>query len=233
VLPDAFAEALAAPPQIHPDGPGGVWRTDDSCYEFIAQHVTRQSVTLETGIGLSTAEFAILGCTHSAVFLDPREGEVFTGWASEHGIDLHRVRLIPDGSERVLPVLDVPPLDLVFIDGQHGYPMPQLDFMYACSHLKRGGVLVIDDTQLWAPRQLQAYLDADTRWAPLERTDKWAAYRRLSEGSLVENEGNQPFGVVAMPRSMTLRQLLRALPSATRKSLRFHLARFRSALPRK
>jgi predicted O-methyltransferase YrrM len=200
VLPAAFADAVASPPQVHPNAEGGVWRTEDSCYEFIARHVTRQSVTLETGLGLSTVAFALLGSDHTTVCPDAREADVLRQWADEHGVELATVRLIIGGSERVLPDLDTKPLDLVFIDGCHGYPLPQLDFLYACSHLKRGGVVVLDDMHLWAPRQLQTYLDADERWEQLERTRKWAAYRRQSEGSLVEGWRQQPFGFVEQPR---------------------------------
>ena len=37
------------------------------------------------------------------------------------------------------------------------------------------------------------YLDADARWQALARTEKWAAFERLSEGPLAEDWYDQPF----------------------------------------
>src|SRR6187399_553574 len=99
MLPAAFAEAFADPPRVHPDADGdiGVWRTDESCYEFIGAHADAGDHTLETGLGLSTVAFAMLGCAHTAVFLDPSEGEILRAWGASHGLDLSRVALRPGG----------------------------------------------------------------------------------------------------------------------------------------
>jgi hypothetical protein len=39
-------------------------------------------------------------------------------------------------------------LDLVFIDGSHGYPLPVIDWFYGAGLFRRGGVVVLDDVQL-------------------------------------------------------------------------------------
>jgi hypothetical protein len=44
------------------------------------------------------------------------------------------------------------------------------------------------------------YLDADPRWHALTRTDKWAAFERMSEGSLAEDWFDQPFFPPPMAR---------------------------------
>jgi len=217
VLPDRFTQAALDPPQVHPIAGGGVWRTEQSCYDFISTHVGPSSVTFETGLGLSTVAFAMLGCQHTSVFLDPVEGEILTEWAAAKDLDLSRVELVPGGSDQVLPKLRPAPLDLVFIDGCHGYPMPQMDFMYGCNHLKRGGILVVDDLTLWAPCQLADYLDADARWEPLARDAKWGAWRRRSEGSLVEEWDSQPFGFVQPSGPERIHQWIRALPVRIRR----------------
>jgi precorrin-6B methylase 2 len=211
MLPARFAEAVVDPPRVHPEAGEGVWRTEQACYDFIGTHAGPGSVTLETGLGLSTVAFAMLGCAHTAVFLDPAEGAILEAWAATHDLDVSRLELLPGGSDRVLPELRPGPLDLVFIDGCHGYPMPQLDFVYACRDLKRGGVLVVDDLELSAPYELAAYLDADGRWDALVRTGKWGAWCRRSEGSLVEEFTAQPLRWVH--RSDRVEQWIRALPA--------------------
>jgi methyltransferase family protein len=211
VLPEAFKRACADPPQIHPGAPHGVWSTERSCYRFISEHTDESSRTLETGIGLSTVLFAILGSEHTALFLYPGEGDELRTWARTHDVDLEQVELLVDRSDLVLPSLPDDPLDLFFIDGGHGYPLPQLDWFYGGSRLRRGGILVVDDLELWAPHQLATFLNADPRWEPLGGTRKWRGYRRLSEGSLLEDWTEQRF--LPIPHTQgALKRLRKALP---------------------
>lgn len=48
-------------------------------------------------------------------------------------------------SHDVLPTLNPTPLDVVFIDGGHGFPLAVIDWFYAAGRLVEGGVLVLDD----------------------------------------------------------------------------------------
>lgn len=220
MLPSGFPEAMANPPQVHDGAESGVWYTERACYEFIGEHAGPGSATLETGIGLSTVEFALLGCEHTSVFLDELEGTRLLEWAAAHGIDLSRVRLCSGGSEQVLPGLDGPSLDLVFIDGCHGYPLPQVDFVYSASRLRTGGILVVDDTQLWAPLQLAEFLDADPRWERLAGTTKWAAFRRLGHGTVAEEWDAQPFVSVPPPPVPITRRVAKSLPDPLQRAAR-------------
>jgi len=225
MVPERFEAVKAKPPQVHPGAPGGVWRTEDACYEFMAQQVTGSSTTLETGLGLSTALFALLGCDHTAVFLEPDEGARFEAWASAFGISLENVKLRPGGSHLVLPMLPPATLDLVFIDGAHGYPMPQLDWLLAASRLSSGGVTVVDDLQLFAVNQLDEFLRRDPRWEELARTPKWVAYRRASSGQLAEEWTAQPFLPSKGVRQSNLRRrarskVVRLLPQPLKQVLK-------------
>lgn len=93
----------------------------------------------------------------------------------------------------MLPTLPKRELDLFFIDGGHGFPTPMIDWYYGAWRLRRGGFVVIDDIHLSAVRLLLDYLDADLRWNAAERTGKWAAYERMSEGRLREEHSAQGF----------------------------------------
>jgi hypothetical protein len=114
-------------------------------------------------------------------------------WAARHDVDLSTVRFIVGPADASLRSAEPTPIDLFLIDGGHGYPLPQLDWFYGASRLRAGGVLVIDDLQLWAPRQLHTFLDLDPRWEQLERTKKWAAFRRLVDGPVAEDFDAQQF----------------------------------------
>ncbi|MBV8295950.1 MAG: hypothetical protein JO085_03865, partial [Acidimicrobiia bacterium] len=123
-----------------------------------------------------------------------------------------------------LPRLRIDDLDLYLIDGAHGFPTPMIDWFYGARLLRRGGVVVLDDRQLPAVAALIDYLDADPRWRAIDRTGKWAAFERLTDGSLAEEWCDQPFFTQARPRSLSTRALGR-LRRTLRRTLRGSLRR--------
>ncbi|KAA6187304.1 class I SAM-dependent methyltransferase [Thiohalocapsa marina] len=137
--------------------------------------------------------FVRLGTTHTSIA--PWESEIASlkRYCEERGIAQDRLELIQGFSDEVLPTLPKDELDLVLIDGGHGFPTPIIDWYYAAGRLRNHGVLVIDDVQLPAVQMLLAFLDADPRWTRIETTPKWVAYRRDSEGTLQEGHEKQDF----------------------------------------
>jgi hypothetical protein len=163
--------ALADPPQVHFGAPAGVWATDRSCYEFIAKALPGE---------------------HVAVVKSATEVNPFREYLTERG--LPEVAFEIGWSDEVLPRLSGPDLDFVLVDGGHGFPVPIVDWFYAASRLREGGVVVLDDLQLPQVRLgLHEFLSADPRWECIEATPKWGAYRRLSAGHLREEWREQPF----------------------------------------
>lgn len=180
-------DLLKDPPSVHEGIASGVWSTERSCYELIVSVAGPQSRTLETGLGISTALFASIGNTHTCVVPHQEEVDKLIAYCEEHGIDHRNVTFLVAPSDEVLPSLEVKDeLDLVLIDGSHGYPVSVIDWYYGARHLRRGGVLIIDDLQLPQVQVLDGYLIRDPRWVEEQRTEKWVAYRRESEGSLAE-----------------------------------------------
>lgn len=212
---------LADPPVVHivdtPEGKKpGVWSTEASCYRFIAGVARPGMRTLETGSGLSTALFAALGTEHTCITPAAVEADHLRGYFDEQGIAGERVSFVLEPSHVALPGL-TGELDLVLIDGAHGFPMPVIDWFYAGGRLRRGGTLIIDDTPLPAVRALLEFLEPDPRWEPIERSGRWSAYRRLSEGPLCEGQWDQLFYAPRAPRPLARRVLGRA-----RRELRGH-----------
>jgi hypothetical protein len=187
----------ADPPLVHTrvgvDG-GYLWSTSRDCYEFMAELCPRGARTLETGLGMSTVLFARWGCQHTCVVPSQEEVDRCVAYLDERGIGRERVTFEVGYSEQVLPRLDPRPLDLVLVDGAHGFPMAIVDFFYTAGRLVEGGVLVLDDLQLPSVRLgLLDFLDRDPRWGLERREFKWGAWRRLSAGALAEFEGQQAF----------------------------------------
>ncbi|MGH9187321.1 MAG: class I SAM-dependent methyltransferase [Acidimicrobiales bacterium] len=191
---------LAEPPVVHPMDPSdepvmGVWSSEPDCYRFIAERCPPGTRTLETGSGLSTALFAALEADHVCVTPGPQEAERLLRYCDDHGIAADRLTFMVESSHKALPRL-TDELDLILIDGSHAFPMPALDWFYAGTLLRSGGMAIIDDLQLPAVKILIHFIERDPRWEQVARTAKWAAFRRLSSGDLSEEWTSQPFYVV-------------------------------------
>ena len=194
-------DVLDDPPVVHslgvtegPRAPKGVWRTELSCYRFLAEVCAPGARTLETGLGVSTVLFALWGCRHTCVVQNPVERDRLIAYLADRGIADTGLRITVGLSQYILPTLDPSPLDVVFIDGGHGFPVPLIDWFYTASRLVRGGVLVVDDLHVPSVRLgLLDFLTADPRWKSLTRTDKWGAWRRESSGDLEEEWDAQVF----------------------------------------
>lgn len=173
----------------------GVHSTEEACYRFMADVSFPGSRTLETGSGISTVLFASWGCEHWCITPSQVEVDAVREYCRNHSISTERVTFDVAPSDEVMVKLGPTQsaLDLVFIDGGHGFPMPMIDWYYGAGRLKRGGVLVVDDIHLPAVKILRSFLDLDQRWRRIDRTEKWIAYERLSEGGLGEDWYDQPF----------------------------------------
>jgi Methyltransferase domain len=192
---DIVEKLFSDPPTVHIElgnPEGGVWRTDRDCYEFLANSCKAGMQTLETGLGMSTALFLMLGARHTCVTPFSSEISRLEDYCRRCGLSREHLTLIHGTSEEMLPTLRGE-LDLVFIDGCHAFPTPMIDWFYAGSRLRRGGILAIDDLHLPAAQVLVRYLDSDPRWAVRARTVKWTGFERLSEGPFRDEWFLQPF----------------------------------------
>ena len=192
ILKDIFSDL----PQVHTElgnPEGGVWRTEQSCYELIAAHCNQHSRTLETGLGLSTLLFIRLGTLHTCIAPWKTEVDNLLSHCRDRQIATDRLTVIQGFSDEVLPTLPRTDLDLVLIDGGHGFPTPIIDWYYGAGRLREGGILVIDDVHLPAVQLLLDFLNADPRWRLMESTPKWIAYERTKKNSLHEEHDKQAF----------------------------------------
>jgi predicted O-methyltransferase YrrM len=120
--------------------------------------------TLETGAGVSTVVFALRGASHTAVVPAAHEVDRIRAWCTDHGIATDAVTFHVAPSEAVLPQLEPTPLDLVLIDGGHAFPTPFIDWYYTAARLRIGGLLLVDDVNLWTGQVLKEFLEAEPAW---------------------------------------------------------------------
>lgn len=116
----------------------------------------------ETGTGLSTLVF--LGLDPGSVISispAPELHERVRAEAVARSIDLGPARFVDDRSESALPILALVEgieIDAAFIDGNHGWPAVFVDFCYLNRMLRPGGLMFIDDVQVFAVAQLVCLL---------------------------------------------------------------------------
>jgi Methyltransferase domain len=151
------------PPTLH--GESEYWGIAWAALEWLETNVVQGMATLETGAGASTIVFAACGATHEAVTPDRAEEERIRRVCRDRGIDDSRVTFHIGRSQDVLPSLPVRELDLILIDGAHGFPYPVLDWWHLAPMLKTDGRMLLDDAYLPAVAAIVDYAKASKAWA--------------------------------------------------------------------
>jgi predicted O-methyltransferase YrrM len=188
-------DLLRAQPKLHQDASGQPysWQLGNNLLRFIDSHVGEGARTLEVGAGVSTVLFALKGATHLCIV--PFEDEVtrIKAFCRDHHIPIDKLRFEIDRSDRCLPLLDIDGLDLVLIDGAHGFPIPFLDWYYTADRLKVGGLLLIDDANIWTGYVLKSFLMAEPEWKlEVDYPPRSVVFRKLQAGGCGKNEWAQP-----------------------------------------
>ena len=188
----AIRTTLNDPPLVHRQEQG-VWCTEVSAYEFMADHATPEARTLETGLGVSTVLFTIWGTAHTCIVPSQNEVDNCRRYLDGRGISHERTEFIVGSSTDVLPGMQQE-VDFFLIDGCHGWPAPIIDWFYGAAMLRKGGILLLDDINLTSVSLgLSTFLRGDPRWSSVRRTAKWSGYRRECSGPLTEEFSCQPF----------------------------------------
>ena len=219
-------ELIESPPHLHGFDAAGrpeSWALSPETLRLLDDAIEPGSRTLETGAGVSTVLFALREADH--VCVAPAEDEVrrIREFCAANGISTERVSFVVERSELALPRFEPTALDLVLIDGSHSFPNVFIDWHYTAARLRLGGLLFVDDINLWTPRVLHDFLREDPSWAlDAEVPMRSAVFRKQLAVDGAANWTEQPFVVarshltrgsraMAMLRQGQLRTLLRRL----------------------
>jgi len=222
------------PPGLHAGG-SEYWGLAWEALEWLEREVRPGMATLETGAGASTLVFAAAGAEHEAVTPEANEEVRLRAEAERHGVDAGRVTFRIGFSHEVLPQLEPRPLDLVLIDGAHGFPYPILDWWFVARRVKVGGRVLLDDAYMPPVRAIVDALRADPSWAVEDAASfRTAVVRKLTDSPPSfdwEGGGRMGFGYLplagraaasARQRLFSTRLGLRAVELARRRTgLRF------------
>jgi len=133
--------------------------------------------TVETGAGRSTLVFSWRSRVHTAFALDTGESvskplnSPLRGPASMSVVD-------GPTQETLFHHVFPEPLDLVLLDGPHGFPFTALEYLRLYPHIRTGGVLVVDDVQIRSVGDVYRFLRADDMWSLDRRVDNTAFFVR-------------------------------------------------------
>jgi hypothetical protein len=190
-------EILALQPRVHDDGTGSPtsWGLYEDALRFVEQRVPDGARTIETGEGLSTILLAAKGCRHTAITPNQPAVDKIEEFCAQHGVPLDGVDFVVDMSQRALPKLELADLDFALIDGCHGFPAPFIDWFYAALALKPGGIVLVDDTQIWTGKVLEEFLAAESgAWRQVESwPGRAAAFEKVGDPQLFSEWTDQPY----------------------------------------
>ena len=187
-MTDALADIKALGYKWHGSGTVServLHEIDKRCRE-----IGRIAHSAETGTGRTTLLFSQLS-DHHLVFTKDDEGD---------GDSLQRVQsspLLQDGTvefvigptQRTLLSHEfASELDVVYLDGPHAYPFPDLEYWATYPHLRAGGLLIIDDVNIPTIGNMYEVLRADDMYDDLGVVSTTAFLRRTSA------PGVDPFG---------------------------------------
>lgn len=206
-------ELLKDSPKLHRIGSEPVsYRLADRALHFIDQNVNENSRTLETGAGISTVLFAIKEANHTSVVPDPDLVSRISSYCARMMVSVERINFLIDKSERTLPTLAIEQLDLVLIDGRHAFPTPFIDWYYTADKLRVGGMVMIDDTQLWTGHALKRFLIQEPEWELVEDVSaRTAIFMKQKEYNHEKWWGQQAYVVQKSKRLIGISEVRQAV----------------------
>jgi precorrin-6B methylase 2 len=188
-------DLLSKPPKLH--GRDGAttdgWRLDDAALIFLDSRVKQGMRTIETGAGVSTIAFALKRARHTCIVREHRVVRRIRRYCASVGLSLSTVRFVVGRSEYALPRLNRFGYDFALIDGRHGFPAPFLDWFYIADRMRRGGVVLVDDTWIWTCDVLVRFLDTSPGWRRCAALPTSAAFCKERNDAQHAEWVDQPF----------------------------------------
>jgi hypothetical protein len=169
------------------------WELPLEVLEFIEERSGPGMYTLETGAGVSTVLFAARGCRHTTIVPDRDQVGRIQSFCRDYGVSLDSVRFVVAASQDALPSYDGDQVDLALIDGSHSFPVAFFDLFYIIRKVKAGGILIIDNTNIWSGHVIKKFLLHESEWSLEKDFPISVAFRKLSEHDLDKDWINQPY----------------------------------------
>lgn len=151
---------------------------------------------LETGAGATTLLFLQLEPPQlTSIAPDEALQRRIMAEAHRRGIPTGPLRFICERSEIALPPLAESGhrLDAALIDGSHGWPAVFVDFCYINRMLREGGLLFVDDIQLYSVAQLHLLLRQQEDFELVSIDSKLSTFRKVTNRLFLPDWRAEPF----------------------------------------
>ncbi len=196
------------------------WDTLTDTLRLIEQSVHDGDETMEIGCGVSTVVFAACGAKHTVISPDPGEHERVRDYCERVGVDIEQVVFRTGFSDVILPPLCRDRIfDIIFIDGAHSFPYPEVDWHYSTKALNVGGLLIMDDVPVPAVAPLLRHMNVEPNWRFEGVFDDRAAAFTMLAAPAPEEWSAQPFNRSYPDYSFE------SFPERTRLTARYRVAR--------
>lgn len=171
--------------------------------EALARHASARRLkrTVETGAGRTTLLLSHLSEHHTVYALDA--GDSLRRTCEHPLLNRASTHFVEGPSQRT--IFEHPcdgPLQLVLLDGPHGFPFPDLEYWRFYPSLEQGGLLVIDDVHIPTIRHLFDFLVEDPMFHLLEVIGKTAFFERTDAPTFDpfgDNWWTQPYNTARFP----------------------------------
>jgi hypothetical protein len=173
--------------------------------EAIARAAAKRKIhrSAETGSGASTLLFSHLSEHHTVFALDAGSGSVTNARRSPL-LRPNVVTFVEGPTQVTLPQHSfTEKLQLVLIDGPHGYPFPDLEYYFLYPHLDTGALLILDDIHIPTVHNLFQFLRQDAMFELDETVQTTALFTRTNAPTF------DPFGDGWWQQNYNAKPLLR------------------------
>lgn len=136
--------------------------------------------SMETGTGKSTLVFSHISQHHIVFTKDDRgDGDSLNHVGESEFLDRDKVEFVVGATQLTLPVYKFSkPIDIAFLDGPHGYPFPELEYLCVYPHIKAGGWLILDDCHIPTVARLVDFLKAEAMFRFVKTVRTTAFFQR-------------------------------------------------------
>ncbi len=163
------------PSKWHGSGP-----LDGSVIKSLARHCRKYGPienSAETGAGISTLFFSQVSHNHVVFAIDV--GNSLTRVKESELLQTGNMELVEGPTQLTLPMYQFRnKLDIVLIDGPHGYPFPDLEYYYFYQHIIKGGLLIIDDINIPSIKRMVKIINSDDMFDCIDLVGKTMFFER-------------------------------------------------------
>jgi hypothetical protein len=139
------------------------------------------NATAETGCGKSTMLLSNIADHHTVFCIDDmsRPNGSMPFWKNCPLTKHDRIEVVLGPTQTTLPrYAHKVKYDLVLIDGPHGWPFPELEYVHFYPHIRNNGYLIVDDVNIPTIGHMADIIAEDQMWELIDVVETTAMFRR-------------------------------------------------------